>query len=75
MEQKIIEVLETIRPYLQADGGDLEFVKYEDGICYIKLQGACSHCAMMEYTLKDGIESALKHEIKEIKEVINVNSL
>lgn len=72
MEEKIKEVLNMLRPYLQNDGGDLEFVKYEDGVCYIKLRGACSHCAMMEYTLKDGIETALKREIPEIKEVINV---
>ena len=54
------------------DGGNIEFIKYEDNIVYIRLMGACSNCAMLDYTLKDGIEEAIKSEIEEVKEVINV---
>lgn len=72
IEKQIMEVLDMLRPFLQGDGGDIEFVKYEDNIVYIKLSGACSDCQMIDFTLKDGIEAALKEEIPEIKEVRNV---
>ena len=69
---KIKELLEGIRPYMQMDGGDLEFIKYEDKFVYIKLGGACVNCGMQDYTLKDGIEEMLKKEIPEIEGVVNV---
>lgn len=72
INDKIIEVLDKLRPYLVNDGGDLEFVKFEDGIVYIKLVGACMGCPMASITLKEGIEAALVEEIKEVKEVVNV---
>ncbi len=68
---KIIEVLETIKPYLYMDGGDLEFVKYEDNYVYIKLLGMCQGCAMADVTIENGIFETLKQEIPEIKGVIN----
>ena len=71
-EEKIKNIIDDIRPYLIADGGNLEFVKYEDGIVYIKMLGACSHCAMIDFTLKDGIEAAIKEEVPEVEEVVNV---
>ena len=71
-EKKIIEVLDMIRPYLISDGGDVEFIKYENNIVYVKLVGACAGCAMANVTLKDGIEAALKDAMPEIVEVINV---
>lgn len=71
-EIKIKDLIEKIRPYLINDGGDLEFVKYEDNIVYVKLKGACEGCPMMDITLKDGIEQLLTNEISEIKEVRNV---
>lgn len=71
-EAKIIEIIETIRPYLLNDGGDVEFVKYEDNIVYIKMSGACSNCSVLDVTLKDGIESTLKEEVPNVKEVINI---
>lgn len=73
IEAKINTVLDKIKPYLISDGGNLEFVKFEDGIVYIKLLGACSHCSMMEVTLKDGIEEALINEIPEVKSVQKVD--
>lgn len=71
-EKKIIEIIDKIRPFLINDGGNIEFVKYEDNIVYIKMKGACSNCGMLEYTLKDGIESAIKEEVPEVIEVINI---
>lgn len=72
-EKKIIEVLDTIKPYLIDDGGDVEFVKYENGIVYIKLLGACSNCSLIDITLKEGIEEALINEIPEVIRVEKIN--
>ena len=72
IEEKIIKTLDKIRPFLQSDGGDLEFIKFEDGNVYVKLSGACSHCGMIDYTLKDGIEALL---IEEIPEVVSVKRI
>ena len=71
-EKLIISVIDQLRPFLVNDGGDVKFVKYEDDIVYLKLMGACSNCDIMDYTLKDGIEAALKEEIPTIKGVVNV---
>lgn len=72
-EDKILEIIEKIRPFLVSDGGNLEFVKFEDGIVYIKMLGACSHCSMIDVTLKEGIESMLINEIPEVLGVIKVD--
>ena len=72
-EKRIIEEIERLKPYLQNDGGNIEFVKYEDGIVYVKLTGACAGCSMIDITLKEGIEEILTSEIPEIKEVIKVD--
>ena len=69
--KKINEVLDTIKPYLYADGGDLEFLKYEDGYVYIRLLGMCQGCSMADVTIENGIFETLKQEIPEIKGVIN----
>ena len=71
-ETKITEVLDKIRPYLNNDDGDVEFVKFEDGICYVKMLGHCQGCPMMDVTLKDGIELAITSEIPEVLEVRNI---
>lgn len=73
IENKIIELLNNLKPYLQMDGGDLEFIKYEDKFVYIKLSGACAHCGFQDVTIKDGIEEMLKQEIPEIEGVINID--
>jgi Fe-S cluster biogenesis protein NfuA len=73
MEDKIKEVIENIRPYLNMEGGDIEFIKYEDDYVYIKLTGACQNCAYQDITVYDGIEEMIKDEIPEIKGVINVD--
>jgi len=71
-EKKIIDIIEELRPFLINDGGDIEFVKLEDNIVYIKLLGACSNCSLIDYTIKDGIEAAIKEEIPEIEAVVNI---
>ena len=75
VEKRIIEVLNKIRPFLISDGGDIEYIKFEDGIVYVKLLGHCSNCSIMDVTLKDGIEIALINEVPEVIEVKNIDSL
>ena len=69
VEGKIIEVIEKIRPFLQNDGGDIEFVRFENGIVYVKMHGACLDCANLDNTISEGIEMIL---IDEISGVIGV---
>jgi len=71
--QKIKSVIDKIRPYLQNDGGDVEFKRFENGIVYVKLVGACSNCPMAQMTLQDGIENALINEVPEVIKVIGEN--
>jgi Fe-S cluster biogenesis protein NfuA len=66
MEEQIKEILETIRPALQADGGDVEFIDFVDGKVLVRLQGACGSCPMSVMTLKNGIEARLKAKIPEV---------
>ena len=65
-------ILNKIKPFLNNDGGDVEFIKYENNKVYIKLLGACVDCPMSDDTVKDMIEYTLKFEIPEIEEVINI---
>jgi Fe-S cluster biogenesis protein NfuA len=69
MEDKIKEVLEKIRPVLQRDGGDIEFVELENDVIRLKLKGACGNCPMSQLTLKAVIESTIKKEIPQIRRV------
>ena len=73
IEKRIIEEIEKLRPFLQNDGGNIEYVKYEDGNVYVKLTGACAGCSLIDVTLKEGIEEILISEIPEIKKVIKVD--
>ena len=73
IEIKINEVLDKIRPYLENDGGSVKFNRYENGIVYVTLIGACAGCPMAASTLEDGIETALVNEISEVIKVINEN--
>ncbi|ERP30899.1 NifU family protein [Chitinivibrio alkaliphilus] len=68
---KIKEVLDQVRPGLQADGGDVEFVDYKDQVVLVRLTGACGSCPMSTMTLKMGIEKAVKEAIPEVKSVEN----
>ena len=69
MMEKVQEVLDKIRPRLQADGGDVELVEVDNGIVKVRLQGSCKGCPMSQLTLKMGIEKLLKEEIPEVTEV------
>ena len=71
-EEKIIATINQLRPYLNSDGGDIEYIKYEDGFVYVKLYGACAACAFQDYTLQDNISEALKEIVPSIKGVINI---
>lgn len=66
IEDKIKEVIEKIRPFLQNDGGDIEFDSYKDGIVKVKMQGACIDCVNLDSTITDGIEMILMDEISEV---------
>ena len=73
LEEKVKSALENVRPSLQADGGDVEFVSVSsDGKVSVKLTGACGSCPMATMTLKNGIEKYLKEEIPEVSEVVGV---
>jgi Fe-S cluster biogenesis protein NfuA len=72
MRENVQELLEKIRPALQADGGDVELVDVKDGVVSVKLTGACGGCPMATMTLKMGIEKILKEKLPEVKEVVSV---
>lgn len=73
VSEQIIQVLDKIRPFIERDGGDIEFVRYENCIVYVRLYGACLGCASLDYTLTEGVEAILKEEIPEIEKVELVN--
>lgn len=72
-EGLVIKTIEKIRPYLQNDGGDVEFVRLEDDIVYVTVRGACVGCMSLEYTMKEGVEALLMDEVEGISEVRVVN--
>ncbi len=70
MNDKVLKALESVRPGLQADGGDVEFVRIdENNVVYIRLVGACGGCPMSTLTLKQGIERIVKMQVPEITAV------
>jgi len=72
LRERVEAVLDKIRPSLQNDGGDVELIDVdESGIVKVRLKGACAGCPMSQMTLKQGIESTLKQEIPEVKEVVS----
>ncbi len=72
MKEKVEAVLDKIRPFLQADGGSVELVGVEGSVVKVRLMGACGSCPMSQMTLKMGVERAIKEEVPEVTEVINV---
>ena len=66
MIEKIQAVLAEIRPALQADGGDVEFIDFNEGVVTVRMQGACGSCPMSVMTLKQGIEARMKEQIPEV---------
>ena len=74
LKEKVLKVLDTIRPYLKADGGDVELVKIsQEGIVEVKLTGACVNCPMSQMTLRAGVERALIREVPGIRRVEAIN--
>lgn len=70
LETKVKNVIEQIRPYLQADGGDIAFDRLsDDNVVYVHLQGACHSCPMALQTLKNGVEATMQRVLPEIKSV------
>lgn len=65
----ILKTIEKVRPYLMNDGGDVEFVKLEDDIVYVRVHGACVGCSALDLTLKEGVEALILDEVEGIKEV------
>lgn len=74
IEEQIKTVINKLRPYLQRDGGDIEFVDFKEGIVYVKMLGACAGCSMLDQTLKDGVEQILLEEVPGVLEVQNILS-
>ena len=73
---KITVALDEIRPFLEADGGDINFIELTDNwVVKVKLVGACSSCNISMMTLKNGVEMAVKRAVPEVKEVIEISSL
>ncbi|NUN07880.1 MAG: NifU family protein [Ignavibacteriaceae bacterium] len=70
LEERVAKALDGVRPYLKADGGDVELISVsEDGIVKVKLVGACSSCPMSQMTLRAGVERALIREVPGIRRV------
>jgi Fe-S cluster biogenesis protein NfuA len=72
MREKVEAALAELRPYLQADGGDVELLDVNDGTVTVRLTGACGGCPMAAMTLKDGVERIIKEHVPEVIEVIAV---
>ncbi len=73
--KKVENVIDQIRPYLEADGGNIRFVSLtEDNVVNVELLGACGSCPMSQMTLKNGVEQAMKKAIPEIKAVESINN-
>ena len=71
-DSNVINVLSELAPYIEADGGFLEYVEHEEGYVKVRLGGACATCAMSTMTLKQGIERKLMEDIPDVKGVVQV---
>ena len=69
LEVKIRAALETVRPFVAQHAGDITFVRYQDGVVYVQLHGACIGCPISSYTLKNGVEEMLKAAVPEVMRV------
>lgn len=71
-EKMVRELIDKVRPYLQNDGGDIEILSVEDGLVYVKMLGACDGCHLIDYTLRDGIETMLLENVPGVIGVVLV---
>lgn len=73
MEKDVVKLiqktLDKIRPFINRDGGDIEFVKFEDGVVYVKFLGACQNCSAVQDTLSNGVEVILMEEVPDVVSV------
>lgn len=72
LKEQVERALDDIRPALQADGGDIEFVDLVDGVVQVRLQGACAGCPMSQMTLTNGVERHLKNVVPGVERVENL---
>lgn len=72
MEENIKAIINEIKPYLNSDGGDIEYVKFDKGIVYVKLQGVCSGCPHRNETIKSLVLGMLQDNIDEVEDVIAI---
>ena len=73
MREEVIQAIQDVRPSLQADGGDIEFIDLTDeGLVTVKLTGACNGCPMAQVTLKQGVEQYLKEKVPGVSSVESV---
>lgn len=73
LEQKVKSIIDQIRPYLQEDGGSIEFVELtKDNVVKVQLKGACGTCPHAKMTLKNGVEQTIKHYLPEIDHVEDI---
>jgi len=73
LKENVEKVIKKIKPFIQADGGDIQLVSVsEDGIVKVKLTGACRGCPMAAMTLKNNVEANIKKEVPEVKKVLSV---
>ncbi len=73
-DDKIKKVIEELRPFMNIEGGDVEFIKYDNDskTVFVKLSGACAMCTMQDDTLELGLLEAIKDEVPEVKDIVNV---
>lgn len=71
IEERIIQALEEVRPYLQIDQGDVEFVRFDPelGVAEVRFTGACKQCAMLPMTMRAGVERALRVAVSEVRRI------
>ncbi len=70
--EHVRQAVENVRSFAQQDGGDIEFVSFQDGIVSVRMHGACTHCPVSSFTLKLGIEERLKELVPDVQQVIAV---
>ena len=69
IEQKIEQTLEEIRPFIATHLGDIQFIKFENNVCYVRMLGTCSGCPLSQVTLKGGVEEIMKASVPEVQSV------
>ena len=72
LESRVRFAIEEVRPALQADGGDVEFIDFHDGVVTVRLKGACGNCPMSMMTLKNGIEARMKARVPAVQAVESI---